>query len=149
MSELGVSASPYRSFAAQSRHYFAREHRCVPTKPLDCPAAWRGSDLRAEWDSADASWCYQLSDDDRAEIYAAVAQAPDELAIINREKFVLPKLSAVIAQWRNQLATGTGVQIIKGLPTREPLQWVRRAYWGWAIIWASPVRNLSKSCWVK
>lgn len=130
MSERGVSVSPYRSFAAQSRHYFAREHRWVPSKPLHSPAAWRGSDMRAEWDSADASWCYKLSDDDRAEIYAAVAQAPEELALINRENFVLPNLSAVIGQWRSQLATGTGVQIIKGLPTHEPMQWVRRAYWG-------------------
>lgn len=130
MREPEASATGYRSFAAQSRHYFAREHLRVPSKPLSSPAAWRGSDLRAEWDSGTASWCYELSDDDRAEIYAAVAQAPEELALINRENFVLPSLAASIAQWRNRLATGMGVQIIKGLPTREPMEWVRRAYWG-------------------
>ncbi|NCF76891.1 MAG: hypothetical protein GWP45_06810, partial [Proteobacteria bacterium] len=130
MREPEASATGYRSFAAQSRHYFAREHIRVPTKSLSSPAAWRGSDLRAEWDSGTASWCYELSDDDRAELYAAVAQAPEELALINRENFVLPNLAASIARWRNRLATGMGVQIIKGLPTREPMQWVRRAYWG-------------------
>ena len=46
------SASPameLRSFAAQSSHYFAREHVRVPSKPLLSAAAWRGSELRQEW----------------------------------------------------------------------------------------------------
>ncbi len=127
------SASPamgFRSFAAQSSHYFAREHVRVPSKPLLSAAAWRGSELRQEWRAGTASWCYELSDDDRGELYAAVAQAPAELALINRDNFVLPGLAGAISQWRDQLSTGFGVQIVKGLPTEEPMEWLRRAYWG-------------------
>lgn len=66
------------------------------------PAAWRGSDLRA-----DPSWVVELTDDDRRELVAAL------------ETGELPTLSAQLRDWRRRLQLGLGILLVRGVPVEE------------------------------
>lgn len=130
MANPSTSQQLFRSFAAQSKHYFDRPHVAVPDQALDTPAAWLGRDLRAQLQQGSASWCYQLSARDLAELQQAVDAAPADITQINKENFPLPGLADRIQQWRGQLDSGLGVQVIKGFPTDRSEDWVRRGFWG-------------------
>jgi hypothetical protein len=120
----------YRSFSEQSRHYFNRSHARMPDKTLDAAAAWMGRDLRTQLQHGTASWCYELSDFDIAELAQAERAAPQEMAQIDRGNFPLPNLAPRLRQWRRQLTSGLGVQVVRGFPVDQPSAWVRRVFWG-------------------
>lgn len=130
MSSKPQLGQPHRSFAEQSRHYFNRDHVCVPDQTLDAPAAWMGRDLRIQLQQGNAPWCYMLSDTDVAELEQAEGSAPEDMALIDRHNFPLPSLALRLRQWRRQLNTGLGVQVVKGFPVDRPDAWVRRVFWG-------------------
>ena len=120
----------FRSFRDQSLHYFMRPHTHIPSDPIDVKAAWKGEDLKARVDD----WMVVLSPGELEEIdqaLVAVAASGVRMEEITRDLFVLPTLSAKIADWRREIATGRGFVVVRGLPVQD---WgeekAAMAYWG-------------------
>jgi hypothetical protein len=120
----------YRSFAEQSAHYFNRPHSAVPSEPVICAAAWQGPELAA----VPHIWQHTLSQSEIDEIQQAIKTvhaAELSLEQITSEHFRLPKLQSRIAQWKNNIMQGVGLQLVKGLPVSD---WSSAetaiAYWG-------------------
>jgi len=104
----------YRSFREQSMHYFNRPHDEIPKGPIACAAAWRGDEL-----AHDESWCVRLSENQIEEIEAALGTAiatGRPTAELQPGDFPLPNLAREIAGWREELDTGRGFLVVKGLP---------------------------------
>ena len=125
---MAVSTT-YRGFATQALHYFDRPHERVCREPLFSASAWRGSDL-----AADDSWVERLERDEVGELEAAVAgvkRAGRGMAEIGRADFPLPALSRRIARWSQQLLSGRGFLLVRGIPVER---WGEAdsalAYWG-------------------
>lgn len=116
------------TFVEQVLHYFDRPHTGVPTASIAGPAAWLGCDLETS-----PEWEHRLTDDEAAELDAAVAGvAPDRpLTELSAEAFPLPTLSAVIREWRSELDTGRGFVLVRGLPVERWSEHEREvAFWG-------------------
>lgn len=98
-------------------------------QPLERHAEWRAADV------ADPSaWTHRLSDDEIAELDAAVAVArshTDNVLEVDREKFPLDALEPVLSAIADALINGRGFQRISGLPVDrlgpEAASWI---YWG-------------------
>jgi len=109
-----MNSKTYFSFIEQTLHYFDRPHEHALTQPVDSVAAWRGGDLPPLDETA-----YQLSADEVEEMLSAVAltstidKPTRELIAAD---FSLPLLSTKMSEWREQLANGTGLQVIRGVP---------------------------------
>lgn len=104
----------YRSVAEQALTYLIRPHTGVPTQPIASPAAWRGDALRAS-----AVWTTLLSGAELDEIEAALAIArrtDKPLHRLTAADFPLPTLQHRLRDWAATLATGRGVQVVRGLP---------------------------------
>ena len=104
----------YKSLRAQTLHYYARPHECIPSGPIAGPAAWRGEDMRVRND-----WEIRLDTADVAEVLAAVEHARRQarpLAALTREDLPLPTLAPRIAQWREEIRHGRGFVLIRGVP---------------------------------
>lgn len=85
----------------------------VPMKRWDGRCAWRSRDL-----AEDGSWVYRLSDDDQAELEAALNQAKRRGAAIpglGKADFPLPAFSRKLAQLLDELENGRGVVLVRGL----------------------------------
>ncbi len=120
----------YYSFAAQTRHYFEREHIGLPEGAVSSPADWRGRDMR---DQAD-QWLVLLSKAEVEEINQAVVHLMAQgvaLQDVRAEHFLLPTLADKIALWRQQIGCGRGFVVVRGLPVAA---WGEEksayAYWG-------------------
>jgi hypothetical protein len=103
-----------RSFGEQALHYFRREHTEVAREPLRCAAAWRGAEL-----ARDTRWQVALDAAQIAELEAArdaVRARGLDLGGITREDFPLPSLSLAAAQWADELRSGRGFLVLRGLP---------------------------------
>lgn len=105
----------YRGVTAQTLHYLIRPHTGVPRQPIASAAAWRGADLvrRPEWSET-------LSADELAEVEAGLERLRAdrrELPSLRAEDLPLARLRSRIAGWRETLSKGTGVVILRGLPT--------------------------------
>src|SRR3954451_10103555 len=77
------------------------------------PSAWYGKDL-----VDDPSWLVHLSAQDRTEIAAAVHGVKAHnlsLAEVGHSNFPLPTLSAKLAQFENEIRTGRGFVVLRGL----------------------------------
>ena len=125
-----MNTPAYRSFQEQGAHYFNRQHIGVPPAPLSLPSAWKGAELQKHPDT----WMYELNQADLEEIQNAVLLvSQDSLALeeVTRDSFPLPTLGKKVEAWRQTIITGTGVQVVKGLPVG---QWseaeIALAYWG-------------------
>ena len=98
-------------------------------RPYQSAAAWKGPELAQSSD-----WIYTLSAADVAEIDDALARVRSKkLAIpdISRADFPLPGLSAALAGILNELETGRGFMLIRGLPVaRLGEAEAAVAYWG-------------------
>lgn len=104
----------YRSVTAQTLHYLIRPHTAIPRHPITSVAAWRGEDLvkRPEWSET-------LSPGELAEVEQGLGKLRTdgrELQSLRAEDLPLPRLRSRIAGWRETLAAGTGVVILRGLP---------------------------------
>jgi len=113
---LSSETPRYRSFRAQTAHYFfARPHDRIPDAVIEGPAAWRGSELR----EAGGPWRTHLGAEDIQEIEKALdalEATGASLDDIERDSAALPGLSARIGQWRETLAKGRGFVVVGGLP---------------------------------
>jgi len=95
----------YRSFRAQTQHYFNRPHDSIPREPLTGPGIWRGADLRAKPER----WEVQLSAQGAAEVVAAAKDtvaAGLSLSEVDSTPFRLPTVSQEVAQWRTRITAG-------------------------------------------
>ncbi|MBT8470071.1 MAG: TauD/TfdA family dioxygenase [Deltaproteobacteria bacterium] len=107
----------YKTLTAQTLHYFARPQQRVLRERLEVPAAWKGSDLRKRDDYREA-----LTDDDISEIERAIGVAHrtgKPMGELTRADFPLPTLSKKIARWRNEVRSGLGVQLLRGVPVER------------------------------
>ncbi|MDP6978889.1 MAG: TauD/TfdA family dioxygenase [Myxococcota bacterium] len=127
----------YRSFAEQSIHYFTRPHEAMPAGPVESPAAWRGSEI-----AQDTSWRFDWTPEQTGEISRALDHAralgkpTGELA---REDFPLPGLKNTIDGWRDELASGRGFVLIKGLPIeRFSEEDIERFFWCFGLHLGQP-----------
>ncbi len=104
----------YRSLRRQSLHYFARPHERVPRAPIESPAAWRGDELRARSDWAEALDAAEV-DECRRAVDAALATGKP-LGAMSAADFPLPTLAVRIAAWRDELRRGRGFVLIRNVP---------------------------------
>jgi Taurine catabolism dioxygenase TauD, TfdA family len=111
--ESSLTEPTYLPFLQQTLRYFDRPHTASATSPISSPAAWQRSDL------ASAPWRVRLSPDEIDEARRAVSkwqakQLP--LATMKRSDFPLPTLAPRIAEWRSEVSTGRGLQVVSGVP---------------------------------
>jgi hypothetical protein len=112
-----MESKAYFSFIEQTLHYFNRQHEQALTQPIDSVAAWRGEDMPSLDEAA-----YRLSAAEVEEVLSAVAVASTidkPVKELVAADFPLPLLSARICQWREQLADGAGLQVIRGVPVER------------------------------
>ncbi len=86
-------------------------------EPLRSAAAWRGSEL-----ARDPRWRSVLGAAQIAELEAArdaVRARGLGLAELSREHFPLPSLSRLVAQWADELRSGRGFLVLRGLPVER------------------------------
>ena len=105
----------YRSFAAQTRHYFDRPGAGMPTGALDNASVWRGSELQHRQDL----WLFDLSAEHQQEVINAVQRCTSQgLAMeeVDRDNFPLPGLAGEVVRWRDQIESGPGFVVVRGLP---------------------------------
>lgn len=96
-------------------------------EPLELHAEWRAGDIADR-----ARWTYRLTDDDVAELEAALAHARARCADvldITRELFPLPTLADKIRRFEDELIDGRGFQLIAGLPVERYAD-ASAIYWG-------------------
>ncbi len=122
--------SAYRSFSAQTRHYFERPHENLPDAPLTGATVWRGAALAKHPER----WQVNLSPAEVEEIEAAartIVEAGRPLADVDRSGFPLPTLTAKVDQWRDAIALGPGFVVVRGLPvTGWATELAEAAFWG-------------------
>ena len=85
----------------------------IHSSPVQHPSAWYGRDLMN-----DPSWLVQLSPQDLAEIAAAVRGVKAHglaLGEVGRGNFPLPTLGKKLAQWLDEIRTGRGFVVVRGL----------------------------------
>ncbi len=89
----------------------------VPDHPIVCDAAWTGPEMARSTD-----WIHVLSPDELAEITAALAHVKSkglQIPDISRDDFPLPRFSSTLADILDELETGRGFVVIRGLPVAE------------------------------
>ena len=107
----------YKTLTAQTLHYFARPQERILRESLDVPAAWKGSELRQRDD-----WRETLTDPEIGEIERAIEAARrtgKPMAELTSGDFPLPTLSNKIARWREEIQSGRGVQVLRGVPVER------------------------------
>ena len=110
----------YNTLTAQTIHYFARPQERVLRQPLNVAAAWKGSELARGGD-----WRETLSESEVSEIVGAVASARrtrKPLRALTKEDFPLPELGAKIERWRQEIGSGRGFLVLRGVPVAS---WTR------------------------
>ncbi len=99
--------------------------------PIESRANWTGAQLYARKD-----WIHQLIPDEIEEIDSAlrvVKSSGRELFDISSADFQLPRLSARLAEVRDELEQGRGFHLLRGLPiARYSLPEARMIFWGLA-----------------
>jgi hypothetical protein len=107
-------SSRFRSQRDQALHYFSRPGQGVPSRPIEGPAAWRGDELRRRDD-----WSYRCTRRDLAEIESAFEHAAGtgkETRELSPGDFPLPGLGQMLAAVRDEVCSGRGFQLLRGLP---------------------------------
>jgi hypothetical protein len=103
--------------------------RAILSEPVSGPAAWSGRDLEA-----DLSWITELD----ARACADLAQAAERaieggrpLVSLARADFPLPRLTPLLAGLRDQIETGLGFALVRGLDVDAyPPDVLAAMYWG-------------------
>ncbi len=126
----------YRSYAAQTGHYFDRPHAGLPVAAVSGRAAWRGDGL------ADEAWSRAFGSGELAEIEngLAVAEASGKpLSSWKREDVPWPGLAALLESGRRELIDGRGFLLLRGIPVER---WGRerneRFFWSLGLHLGTP-----------
>src|SRR5690242_16336384 len=89
----------------------------ICTETIDGPSAWKGADL-----ANSTSWIYEFSDADLAELEKALRRA-QRMGIpveqIRKTDFELPKLARKLNGFLEELRTGRGFVVLRGLPVAK------------------------------
>ena len=107
-------------------------------------SAWIGADLAKRPDE----WTYRLSPHEIAEIETATAGVLGrDIATIARADFPLPALGPTLDRLRDDVLSGRGFVLIRGLPvTGRPIDESATAYWGIGYVFsATPDRRMRKA----
>jgi hypothetical protein len=97
-------------------------------REIVAPFAWKGADLQGRTD-----WIRPFRADELREIdeaLAGVKQRGLDWVDITREDFPLPRFSAELAGIAQELETGRGMILLRGLPLRYSPDDLRMVYWG-------------------
>jgi hypothetical protein len=98
-------------------------------RPVEGAANWKGPELAGSTD-----WIYTLTDEDVAEIDAALAHVRSKrlkIPAITRRDFPLPKLGAKLAAILEEIEHGRGFVLMRGLPVERLGEAdATAAYWG-------------------
>lgn len=95
---------------------------------IDAPYAWKGADLQHK-----TSWLRPFRADELGEIDAALQSVKRrglDLFDIEREDFPLPAFSAELEKISQELETGRGMIMLRGLPLSYSPDDLRIVYWG-------------------
>ena len=99
-----------------------------PYRKIVAPFAWSGADLQRS-----AEWMRPFAREELAEIDSALRSVKErglEWADITREDFPLPRFSAELAKIAQELETGRGMILLRGLPIAYTADDLRTVYWG-------------------
>jgi hypothetical protein len=98
-------------------------------QPVECTAAWKGPEI-----TDSNRWIYRLTDSDIAEIDGAIAHVKSKglhIHAVTKADFPLPQLAARLAAILQELETGLGCFLIRGIPVaRLGNKDATLAYWG-------------------
>lgn len=102
------------------------------------PAEWRGPELQRRDD-----WIHRFTPAELAEIEAALQHAKAQghtFDTLTPEAFPLPTVARRLQILRDELENGTGLYVLRGLPTAErPRDDVRLIFWGLGLHIGTPV----------
>lgn len=111
-------------------------------EPISGPSAWKGADMRG-----DASWIYELTASDLAEIDGALRGAQAKgLAheTISRGDFPLPGLATTLGRVLSEVRDGRGFFLLRGLPAGcYSDEEVFAIFWGIGMHFGIPVSQNS------
>ncbi|MFY1653444.1 TauD/TfdA family dioxygenase [Solwaraspora sp. WMMB762] len=82
-------------------------------KPIEGPAAWRGDEI-----ADDTSWQYQLGEAEVAELERVGRRFVDDdpdLRAVTAEQYQLPALAEGLTRWAEDLDSGRGFVLVRGL----------------------------------
>lgn len=100
----------------------SKNHLDLPT----FPGGWLGPDLAAD----PSAWTHRLTDDEIAEIDAALASAEAaglDVIDLTPDNFPLPSLASRLDDLRAELVHGRGLHLFKGVPVHRYTPWQRCA----------------------
>ncbi|HYC48598.1 MAG TPA: TauD/TfdA family dioxygenase [Burkholderiales bacterium] len=98
-------------------------------RPIEAPSAWTGAEMR----NRTSEWLRPFSRGELAEIDAAldsVKRRGIELFDITKDDFPLPRFSTELARISQELESGRGMIMLRGLPLTYSPDDLRTVYWG-------------------
>ncbi|CAL8468861.1 g8402 [Coccomyxa elongata] len=121
----------------------SRMGNVVPFTVVEGPEAWTAADYTNQ-----DSYIYHFSPADLAELEAAVAAALQQgrdLKDLAKEDFPLPTLGPKLVAFREEVRTGRGFQLFRGLPVWEySREQTMAAYWAIGTYWGKAQSNNKK-----
>ena len=102
--------------------------QAIKHRPIEAPFAWKGADLQGRTD-----WIRPFRPAELAEIDAAlqgVVRRGLGWMDVTREDFPLPAFALELATIAQELETGRGMILLRGLPLAYSPDELRMAYWG-------------------
>ena len=113
----------------------------VCTETITGPAAWLGSDF-----ANDTSWIYTMSDVAINELKTAVSGIKEKglcFPNFSKEDFILPSLSNILTSYSQEIETGRGFMLIRGIPvdTCKDETDLNILYFGIGLHLGTPVRQ--------
>ncbi|MBT3990505.1 MAG: TauD/TfdA family dioxygenase [Rhodospirillaceae bacterium] len=109
---------------------------------IDEPGTWIGPEIQAA-----ESWVYQLTNEDSAEIDAALRSLEDKNIEIpfSSEQFLLPTFAAKIDRFLDDIENGLGMALLRGLPRDKYTdEECAKIYWGIGAHFGNPVSQNSR-----
>lgn len=102
----------------------------TPLTKINHPAAWTAQSLMAQSDQ----WIYQLSEEDIAELDAALQQVKAKGLVVpkfGKQDFPMPKLAKKLQRYLDSLVSGLGIFYLRGFPAeRYTKDQASAIYWG-------------------
>lgn len=114
-----------------------------PFTPVTGPSVWYADQYKHN-----TEYIYDLSSEDVAELDAAVAafmRSEKDIQDATKQDFVLPMLGPKLVGFREEVRTGRGFQLIRGVPVdRYSRAETIAAYWGFGLYWGKAVSQNKK-----